>query len=101
MKEDHRNGLCPRPGEGSFARANALGQRLREKSRVEDRHESLDGQLATSERIYEMTSQRISDYLASRAERKLEWIIIVLLAAEVVLLLAELLWRLDPATPGK
>jgi hypothetical protein len=78
--------------------AQELGQRLREKCRAEDRHETLDGQLATFERVCEMASQRLSDFRASQGERKLEWVIIVLLAAEVLLLLGELLWRLESNT---
>jgi hypothetical protein len=85
-----------RPSALLTLQAQELGQRLREKSKVEERHESLDGQLGAFERIYEMASQRISDFRSSREERKLEWFIIVLLAAEVLLLLAELLYHLDP-----
>ncbi len=71
--------------------ANQLLDRLREKNHVEDRAEALAAQLEVFERIYEMTSQKIGDFTAARKERTLEWVIIVLLAAEVVLLLIDIL----------
>lgn len=74
--------------------ANQLIERLRERAHVEDRHEALVSQLDVFERIYEMNSQRISDFKAAQHQTTLEWVIIVLLAAEGVLLLIELLWTL-------
>jgi hypothetical protein len=74
--------------------ANQLLDRLREKNHVEDRVEALGSQLEVFERIYEMTNQKISDFTSSRKERTLEWVIIVLLAAEVVLLLIDILWSM-------
>jgi hypothetical protein len=74
--------------------ANQLLDRLREKNHVEERVEALGSQLEVFERIYEMTSQKISDFTSSRKERTLEWVIIVLLAAEVVLLLIDILWSM-------
>lgn len=78
-----------RPGAYLATLANQLGERLREKARIEDRLETLAGQLEVFERIYEMSSQRFSDFRTSRQEQTLEWIIILLLAAEVLLLLIE------------
>jgi hypothetical protein len=72
--------------------ANQLIERLREKAHIEDRLEALDSQLDVFERIYEMSSQRISDFKAAQQSRTLEWVIIVLLAAEGLLLLVDLLW---------
>jgi hypothetical protein len=74
--------------------ANQLLERLREKALVEGRLEALQSQLEAFERICETTSQRISDYKAARQEQTLEWVIIVLLATETVLLLIELLWQM-------
>ena len=48
-------------------------------------------QLEVFERIYEMNSQRISEFKAAKKEQMLEWIIIVLLAAESLFLLVDLL----------
>ena len=70
--------------------AQELGARLREKSRVEERLEALCGQLELFDHVYEMASQKLSEYRASRQELKLELIIIVLLAAETVMLLLSL-----------
>jgi uncharacterized Rmd1/YagE family protein len=75
--------------------ANQFVDRLRERTHVEARHEALVSQLDVFDRVYEMSSQRISDYPASRKEQTPEWIIIVLLAAETLLLLIEVLWTLE------
>jgi hypothetical protein len=72
--------------------ANQLLDRLREKKHVEDRVEALGTQLEVFERIYELANQKISDFTSSRHDRTLEWVIIVLLASEVVLLLIDILW---------
>jgi hypothetical protein len=75
--------------------ANQLVDRLRERTHVETRHEALVTQLDVFDRVYEMSSQRISDFTAARKSHTLEWIIIVLLAAESLLLLIEVLWMLE------
>jgi hypothetical protein len=75
--------------------ANQLLDRLRDKVRVEDRVEAVGAQLEVFERVYEMASQRISDFNISRQERTLEWVIIFLLATEVVLLLIEVIRALE------
>jgi hypothetical protein len=74
--------------------ANQLVERLRERTQVEERLESLASQLEVFVRVYEMTGQRISDFRAARQDRALEWVIIVLLAAESLLLLIEVLGAL-------
>lgn len=73
------------------ALANQLGERLRERLRVEDRIEYVSQQLEVYDRVYEMVSQRLSDLRQSGEEQTLEWIIILLLAAETLLLLVGLL----------
>jgi hypothetical protein len=78
------------------AAARDLGKRLREEARIEERLEVLDGQIEAYENVYELSSQRISEFRAARQGFILESVIIVLLAAETVLLLAELLWYLEP-----
>jgi hypothetical protein len=70
-----------------------LGEELREKARIEARLESVDAQLEVFEGIYEMSGQRMGEYRAARQEHVLEWIIIVLLAAEMVLLLVQTVWK--------
>jgi hypothetical protein len=84
-----------RPGTHLSSLAVQLGERLREKTRIEDRHETLGHQLEAFERFYEMASQRFSEFRASRAETTLEWVIIVLLAAESLLLLIDVLLHME------
>ncbi len=74
--------------------ANQLVDRLREKTHVEHRHEALASQLDVCDRMYEMISQRISDHKSAQKSHALEWVIIVLLATETLLLLADLLWNM-------
>ncbi len=85
--------LQTRPSLGSLAQD--LGERLRDKARIESRMETLDGHLEVFEHVYEMASQRIGETRASRKEQNLEWLIVVLLAAEVLMLLLDLLWTLE------
>jgi hypothetical protein len=84
-----------RPGTHLSSLAIQLGERLRERTRIEDRFETLGHQLETFERVYEMASQRFSEYRTSRHETTLEWVIIVLLAAETLLLLTEVMLQLE------
>jgi hypothetical protein len=86
--------LC-RPGTLLASLANQLGERLREKACVEVRLEILASQLEVFERVYEMSSQRFSEFRTSKKETTLEWVIIILLAAETVVLLIDLLLNLD------
>jgi uncharacterized Rmd1/YagE family protein len=54
----------------------------------------VDGQLEVFEgHVYEMSGQRMGEYRAAREEHVLEWVIIVLLAAELVLLLVPMVWK--------
>lgn len=75
---------------------NQLLERLWEKAHVEDRMEAVDSQLEVFEQVYEMNSQKISEFKIARQERTLEWIIIVLLATETILLLVDLLSSVSP-----
>jgi hypothetical protein len=84
-----------RPGSHLSSLAIQLGERLREKTRIEERFEALDCQLEAFEQVYEMTSLRFGEFTASRRETTLEWVIIVLLSAEVILLLTEVLLQLE------
>jgi hypothetical protein len=70
-----------------------LGEELREKARIETRLETVDGQLEVFEHVYEMSGQRMGEYRAARDEHVLEWVIILLLAAELVLLLVPMVWK--------
>ena len=75
--------------------AQKLGDELREKTRIEARCESVDNQIEVFEHVYEMASQRLGEFRDARYGHKLEWIIIVLLAAEFVWLIAEFLMNLE------
>lgn len=69
--------------------ARKLAARLRTKFDVEDRAETLDGQLEVYEYIYEMANQRLGEYKNFRREYILEILIVVLLASEVVLMILD------------
>jgi hypothetical protein len=84
-----------RPSTHLATLALQLGERLRERARIEDRLEALAGQLDVFERVYEMCSHRFSEFRTSKSETTLEWVIIVLLAAETLLLLIDLLIHLE------
>jgi hypothetical protein len=77
------------PEAGLPAASQKLGEELREKARIESRLETVDGQLEVFEDIYEMSGQRMGEYRAAQKEHILEWVIIVLLAAELLLMLAQ------------
>lgn len=71
--------------------ASQVGERLREKSRLADRLQFTREQIEVFERVYELCGQRASDFMSSRTSHTLEWVIILLLAAETILLVVELL----------
>jgi hypothetical protein len=73
--------------------AQKLGEELRERARIESRLETVDAQIEVFEGVYEMASQRMGEYRAAREEHVLEWVIIVLLAAEALLMLVQAVWR--------
>lgn len=75
------------------AAGQKLGEELREKARIEARLEAVDGQLEVFEDIYEISSQRMGEYRAAHQESILEWVIILLLAAELILLLMQAVWH--------
>lgn len=75
--------------------AYELGELLREEASVEDRVELVDGQLEVQESVFELSSQRISDYRLTRHGLILEWIIIIVLVGECFLILGEILWCLE------
>jgi hypothetical protein len=74
--------------------ASQLSERLRERLRMRHRVEVLQEQLEVFERIYDACGQRASDYTAERKTHVLEMIIIVLLGAQTLLALFEILTRM-------
>ena len=71
--------------------ASQIGERFRERSRLESRGDFVSDQLEIQERVYEQCGQRASDYMIARKENLLCWMVVVLLGAELVLLLVDLL----------
>jgi len=72
-----------------------LGEELREKANIEDRSETVDSQMEVFEHVYEMCSQRMGEFRDSRQGHTLEWVIIILLGSEVILLIADMLWQIE------
>ena len=81
------------PEAGLPAASQKLGEELRDKARMDARLETVDAQLEVFEGIYEMSGQRMGEFRAAQKEGMLEWLIIALLAAELVLLLAQMVWK--------
>lgn len=77
--------------------ASQVGERLRERTRLADRLEFLQGKAEVLDRVYDLCAQRVGDFAVARRHLHLEWIIIVLLAAELVVLLVEMLALLGAA----
>jgi hypothetical protein len=71
--------------------ASQIGERLRERTRLAERLEFAGQQAELLERVYEGCGQRASDFMLARRQTMLEWTIIVLLAAETIVLVVELL----------
>ncbi|MFM7058138.1 MAG: hypothetical protein ACKO2P_14560 [Planctomycetota bacterium] len=78
--------------------ASQAAERLREKSRLGERLEHLSEQLDVFERVYELCGQRLSDFISSRKSHMLEWIIVVLLTFELLLMVIDLLSTLTQTT---
>ena len=79
--------------------ASQVSERLRERLRMRHRVEMIQEQLEVFERIYDTCAQRASDYRANRKNHLLEMVIIVLLAAQTLLVLFEILTQTRP-TPA-
>jgi hypothetical protein len=69
--------------------ATQLGERLRERGRMAHRVESLSDQLEVFERVYEGCGQKASEYMTARAGHALEWVIIILLLAQTILVVVD------------
>lgn len=65
--------------------ASQVGERLRERLRMPTRHEAAATQLEVFRDAYDMCGQRASDFMLARTGHRLEWVIIVLLAAQLLL----------------
>jgi uncharacterized Rmd1/YagE family protein len=68
-----------------------VGERLRDRTRLAERLEHAVERADLVERVYAACGDRIGDFAISRRHSALEWVIILLLAAELVLLCVDLL----------
>lgn len=71
--------------------ASQLGERLRERSRLAERHELAVGRTELAERVLEACGQRAADAAIGRRQTSLEWTIVILLLVQTVLLVVDLL----------
>jgi hypothetical protein len=62
-----------------------VADRLRERLRIASRYEAAAIQVDAFRDTYDMCSQRASDFMLARTGHRLEWVIIVLLAAQLLL----------------
>ena len=76
-------------------RRKELGERLRTAAASRPASSPFDGKLEVFEQVYELASQRINDFRTACKETMLEWIIVVVLIAESLLMLGEILFRLE------
>jgi hypothetical protein len=88
------------PPSDAPAGGRRAGEKLRALARVEERLETLDGQIEVYEYAYEMINQRLSDYRHYRRELLAEIIIIALLVVEVAIMLTDFYWKyFGPESP--
>ncbi|MFM1996834.1 MAG: hypothetical protein RLZZ111_1221 [Planctomycetota bacterium] len=80
-----------RPAPQPPTLAGQVGERLRDRTRLAERLEHAVEQADLVERVYAACGDRIGDFAISRRHSALEWVIILLLAAELVLLCVDLL----------
>ncbi len=73
--------------------ASQVGERLRERLRLAERLEATSSRLEAQERVFELCGQRLTEFALARRGHTLEWIIIVLLSAQTVLWILEMLGR--------
>jgi hypothetical protein len=73
--------------------ASQLGERLRERARLAERHELAVGRVELAERVTESCGQRATDAGIAARQTALEWAIVVLLVVQTSLLVVDLLAR--------
>jgi uncharacterized Rmd1/YagE family protein len=71
--------------------ASQIGERIRERTRLVERAEFASQQLEVYERVYEQAGERRNEFLLQRSSNQLEWVIILLLVAQIILVLVEML----------
>jgi hypothetical protein len=65
--------------------ASQVAERLRERLRMPTRYEAAATQLEVFRDAYDMCGQRASEFMLARTGHRLEWVIIVLLATQLLL----------------
>lgn len=83
--------VLQRPAPQPPTLAGQLGERLRDRTRVVERLEHAAEQADLLERVYTGCGERLAEFVTSRRHLTLEWVIILLLAAEVILITIDLL----------
>lgn len=83
--------VLQRPAPQPPTLAGQLGERLRDRTRVVERLEHAVEQADLLERVYTGCGDRMAEFVTSRRHLTLEWVIILLLVAEVVLITIDLL----------
>lgn len=71
--------------------ASQLGERLRDRTRLAERHEFAVDRAELAERLYEACGQRAAEFGIARRQMALEWAIVVLLVIQTALLVVDLL----------
>lgn len=80
-----------RPAPHPPTLAGQVGERLRERTRLAERLEFLTARRDVLDRVYDLCAQRAGDERVARRHLRLEWAIVILLVAELVVLLVDLL----------
>lgn len=70
--------------------ASQLAERLRDRTRLAERHELATNHADFVLQIYEACGQRASEFRIARRQMSLEWVIIVILVAQMALMVVEL-----------
>ncbi|MCA9104793.1 MAG: hypothetical protein KDA83_05180 [Planctomycetales bacterium] len=71
--------------------ASQVAERLRERGRMAHRHEAIGDQLEVFEGVYELCGHRASEFTLARGGNTLEWIIIIMLLAQIILTVFDML----------
>lgn len=88
--------VLQRPAPQPPTLAGQLGERLRDRGRIAERLEHAVEQADLLERVYAGCGDRVAEFVSSRRHLALEWVIVLLLAAEVVLITFDLLAHYTP-----
>ena len=71
--------------------ASQLAERLRDRTRLAERHELASDRADFSFQVYEACGQRAAEFGIARRQLGLEWAIVVILVAQLTLMLVEML----------